>query len=213
MKEYHKIETLYKRDMEGTKKLIEGAFRDPTIEYLKDNRWIGKEKIDGTNIRIYWDGHRVSFNGRTDNAQIPGDLVNLLNIMFCTLEAEQIFEEKFGEKEVYLFGEGFGSGIQKVGNRYKSKKDFILFDVEIDGYYLGMDEVRDIAKTFNVDVVKILKEGTLDELVQFVKSNPLSQTAEDSSLVIEGLVAVPVVEIKRRDGKRIIVKIKVEDFQ
>ena len=34
---YQKIETLYKRDMEGTKKLIEGSFRNELVEYLKDN--------------------------------------------------------------------------------------------------------------------------------------------------------------------------------
>lgn len=37
MVEYNKIETLWKRDMEGTKKLLEGEFRNPTVEFLKDN--------------------------------------------------------------------------------------------------------------------------------------------------------------------------------
>lgn len=34
MKTYHKIETIYQRDMNGTKKLMEGAFRDKTVEFL-----------------------------------------------------------------------------------------------------------------------------------------------------------------------------------
>jgi hypothetical protein len=38
MKEYHKIETLFERDMEGTKKLIKGKFRNECVEYLKDKR-------------------------------------------------------------------------------------------------------------------------------------------------------------------------------
>lgn len=38
MKEYHKIETLYERD-EKTKKLINGKFRNQTVEFLKDNIW------------------------------------------------------------------------------------------------------------------------------------------------------------------------------
>ena len=45
---YTKIETLFNRDMEGTKKLIEGNFRNETVEYLKDNEWEFTEKIDGT---------------------------------------------------------------------------------------------------------------------------------------------------------------------
>ena len=78
--EYHKIDTLFERGED--KKLIEGQFRDEAIEFLKDNKWQFTEKIDGTNIRVYWDGHRVSFHGRTDKAQIPADLVNRLNELF-----------------------------------------------------------------------------------------------------------------------------------
>ena len=44
MYKYTKIETVFKRDVEGTKKLIEGKYRDKTVEYLKDNLWIGTEK-------------------------------------------------------------------------------------------------------------------------------------------------------------------------
>ena len=78
MIEYNKIETLWKRDMDGSKKLLEGEFRNPTVEFLKDNIWQFTEKIDGTNIRIYWDGHTVTFGGRTDRAQIPVFLLDYL---------------------------------------------------------------------------------------------------------------------------------------
>ncbi len=77
MNEYHKIETLFVRDMEGTKKLIEGEYRHPLVEYLKDNIWIFTEKVDGTNVRVHWDGHTVVFGGRTDNAQMPTVLFGL----------------------------------------------------------------------------------------------------------------------------------------
>ena len=92
MIEYNKIDTLYKRDMEGTKRLLEGEFRNPTVEFLKDNIWQFTEKVDGTNIRVYWDGHKVQFGGRTDRAEIPTHLMNYLNNTFSTSEAEQIFE-------------------------------------------------------------------------------------------------------------------------
>ena len=66
MIEYNKIETLYERDIEGTKRLIEGQYRNETVEFLKDVPWEFTEKIDGTNIRIHWDGHKVNYGGRTD---------------------------------------------------------------------------------------------------------------------------------------------------
>lgn len=64
---YTKIETIYERDTEGTKKLIEGQFRNEAVKYLKDLDWICTEKIDGTNIGVIWDGHKVSFKEEPKN--------------------------------------------------------------------------------------------------------------------------------------------------
>lgn len=127
--EYHKIETLFKRD-ETTKELMEGKFRNETVEFLKDNKWQFTEKIDGTNIRIYWDGHKVSFYGRTNKAQIPAELTNRLIELFGGETNEQMFEQKFGEMPVMLVGEGYGEKIQS-GGLYRKGQDFILFDVMI----------------------------------------------------------------------------------
>ena len=57
-KTYTKINTLYKRYISGNKKgcIIIGDYSTPEFEYLKDARWLCFEKIDGTNIGIYWDG-------------------------------------------------------------------------------------------------------------------------------------------------------------
>lgn len=104
MNKYPKIEALFERDMEGTKKLIEGKFRNETVEFLKDNTWVCTEKIDGTNIGIVWDGHSVSYQGRTERAQIPAHLMNKLIEMFGGNDNEELFEQKFGENKVILFG-------------------------------------------------------------------------------------------------------------
>jgi hypothetical protein len=209
MIEYNKIETLYKRDMEGTKKLLEGEFRNPAVEFLKDNVWQFTEKVDGTNIRVYWDGHKVQFGGRTERAQIPAHLVNYLNSVFGTNEAEQIFEEKFGETEVILFGEGYGPKIQN-GGLYRNDVSFIMFDVLIAGNYQPRESVEDIAKAFGIDIVPIIFEGTIQEGVDFVKGHPDSTMG---TAKMEGLVGRPKIEMRDRCGKRIIVKIKWEDFK
>lgn len=209
MVEYNKIETLYERDVEGTKKLIEGKFRNPAVEFLKDNVWQFTEKIDGTNVRVYWDGHKVSFGGRTEDSQIPSQLVNVLNDMFLTDEVEQIFEQKFGEMPVMLFGEGYGPKIQKGGN-YRSDVSFILFDVMISGNYQPRSSVEDIAKAFGIDIVPIIMEGTIQDAVDFVKTSPKSTIGTAD---MEGVVGRPKIEMRDRCGKRIIVKIKVKDFK
>ena len=191
MIEYNKIETLYERDMEGSKQLIEGKFRNPTVEFLKDNIWQFTEKFDGTNIRIHWDGHRVNYGGRTEAASIPAHLMNKLVEMFGTDEAEQIFEQKFGETEVILFGEGYGPKIQSGGS-YRKDVSFILFDVLISGNYQPRSSVEDIAKAFGIEVVPIIFEGTIQEGVDFIKTNPKSTMG---TAMMEGLVGRPKFEM------------------
>lgn len=210
MKEYHKIETIYNRATDGSKKLIEGDFRNETVKMLKDVQWIWTEKIDGTNIRVFWDGHTVTFGGRTDRAQIPADLVNYLNSTFATPEAEELFEQKFGDQEVTLYGEGYGPKIQKVGGLYRDDVSFIMFDCMIGGVWLRRDSVEEIAKSFGVDVVPIVGTGTLEQAVDYVKTTPVS--AVSSKCPSEGVVARPACEVLDRMGRRVIVKIKVHDF-
>lgn len=209
MKEYVKIDTIFNRDTDGSKKLIPGSFRDPTVEFLKDLEWVWTEKIDGTNIRICWDGHRITFGGRTDKAQIPSDLVNWLNEHFLNNETEELFEQKFGETEVTLYGEGYGRKIQSGGAYIPDGVSFILFDVTVGDIWLTRESVEDIAKTFSIDTVPIIGTGTLDEAVAFVKTKPDSTIG---TAKMEGLVCRPKVEMYNRLGRRIIVKVKVRDF-
>ena len=211
MREYHKIETVYERDTAGTKKLIEGQFRNPAVEFLQDNVWEWTEKIDGTNIRIHWDGRQVSFGGRTDNAQIPAPLVNRLNELFGGETNAQMFEQKFGETEITLYGEGFGAKIQKGGGLYKSDGvDFILFDARVGDLWLTRDSVEDIGKAFNLRVVPVVLRCDIETAVKYVKSKPMSTIG---TAPMEGLVGRPMEEMRDRRGNRIIVKLKVRDFE
>lgn len=212
--EYHKIETLFERDMEGSKKLIDGKFRNECIEFLKDNQWTFTEKVDGTNIRICWDGHKVTFAGRTDKAVIPTPLLERLEELFGGETNEELFEQKFGEKTVILYGEGYGGKIQS-GSLYKATQDFILFDVLVipqnfDGIWIKREDVEEIAKAFSIDIVPIVLVGTIQEAVDYVKTKPLSPIGHGKES--EGLVGLPNARLTDFRGDRIIVKIKTCDF-
>lgn len=208
MLEYNKIDSVFNRDTQGTKKLIEGDYRDKTVEYLANNIWQWAEKIDGTNIRVHWDGHKVEFAGRTDKAQIPAHLLTRLEELFGGNENEELFEQMFGEREVFLFGEGYGPKIQNGGS-YRDTVDFILFDIMINGNYQPRETIVEIAKSFNIDVVPVIFEGTIQEAVDFVKTKPKSTFGTAN---MEGVVGKPLVELKDRTGHRLIVKVKVCDF-
>lgn len=211
MRTYEKIETIYARDIEGTKKLMPGVYRNPTVELLKDIHWIWTEKVDGTNIRVFWDGHSVSFGGRTERASIPAPLVNRLNELFGGEENAQLFEQQFGDREVILYGEGYGKGIQKAGPFYNpSGVDFILFDLLIGHNYQPRDSVEKCAAAFGLKTVPIVGSGTLEEAVEYVKSHPKSTMGD---IDMEGIVCRPAMELRDRGGSRIIVKVKWEDFR
>lgn len=208
MTEYCKIPNIYVRETFGKNRIIEGAYSSDVLEQLAGITWVWTEKVDGTNIRIFWDGHRVTFGGRTDKAQIPAELINYLTEKFGTVEAEEIFEQLFGEKEVILFGEGFGGRIQSAGPKYGDAR-FVLFDVMVGGKYLERSSVHSIATQFQIESVPAVGVGTLPEAVEFVKMHKQSQFGD---IEMEGIVCRPVFELKDGDGKRIIVKIKARDF-
>ena len=209
MKEYEKIETIFARD-EKTKKLNENIYRNETIQFLKDIEWEFTEKIDGTNIRIIWDGHKVSYYGRTDKAQIPTQLMNKLIELFGGNINEEMFEQKFGATPVMLIGEGYGAKIQKGGGDYRQDNNFILFDVCINNKYLSRDNVNDIANYFGIESVPVIFSGNLKKGIDFVKTKPNSTIG---TAKMEGLVARPKVELYDKNGNRLIVKIKVCDFE
>lgn len=212
MRKYEKIETLFARDMEGSKKLLPNVFRDETVKYLANNEWEWTEKVDGTNIRVYWDGHKVIFGGRTDNAEIPAELMNKLNELFGGETNAQIFEQAFGEKEVILFGEGYGRKIQNGGSYIPDGVDFILFDVLVGDNYQKREWVEQTAKIFGIKVVPIVGRGNLFDACKYVKSHPLSIIAE-KEVEMEGIVCRPIVEMRDRCGNRMIIKIKWYDMK
>ena len=206
---YQKIPGIYMREEQKLFNLIEGVYREPELELLKDIEWTFTEKVDGTNIRIVWDGHNVVFGGRTENTQIPSHLVTKLNELFMGTRMEQVFEQVFGGSKAILFGEGYGAKIQKGGGDYSETQKFVLFDVKVEEWYLRREDVEGVASKFGLDVVPIVAKGRLQKGVDIVKAGLKSQWGDFTA---EGLVAKPSVDLFNRKGERILTKIKTEDF-
>ena len=209
---YHKILSLFKRNMEGDKKFIIGDWTTPELAFLKDQDWVWTEKVDGTNVRIMWNGKEVVFGGRSDDAQMPLNLVQVLDQMFKTFEPRQKFAEIFGVEDcdVVLYGEGCGAKIQKGGGNYKADgADFVLFDVAVNGIYLERENIEDIGNKFGLKIVPIIGHGTLEEAIELTKKGFKSQWGD---FIAEGIVARPRVELLTRRGERIITKVKYRDF-
>lgn len=214
MKQYHKINGLYKRDDNGD--FIIGDFAQPEFAYLFNNEWIGTEKIDGTNIRIIWDGKKVEIKGKSDNANIPSFLQTKLEEIVSKINWEEVFpgiDRDFDGNRianVTLYGEGYGAKIQKGGGDYiPDGVDFILFDVWINGWWLKREDVDGIAAKLGIKSVPVLFKGTLGQAIEMVKGGFKSTIGNAKA---EGLVLVPSVSLFSRKGERIITKLKTRDF-
>ncbi len=208
MNEYNKIYSPFVRD-QVTNKLIKGEWSRPEFGYLADKKWIATEKVDGTNIRVMWDGKNVTFGGKTDAAQLQTSLIQVLQDKFMTITARQKFAEKFADKQVCFYGEGYGAKIQKGGGNYRTDQGFVLFDVKIGETWLNIGAVAGLAESFGMELVPTVKEGTLLELIEYVESKPKSTYGDFES---EGVVARPEMVLLNNNRERLITKIKVKDF-
>lgn len=208
MREYHKIQSVFKRDMEGGgKSLLIGQWTLPEFEYLANNTWTFTEKVDGTNIRIMWQNDTMTFGGKTDNASIPAKLVDRLRERFPDDSGfKAAFTPPHGS--VCLYGEGYGTGIQK-GDCYRADQDFVLFDVRVGEIWLQRKDVEDVAEKLNLNVVPVIGAGTLYDCINFVRNGVDSVWGPFQA---EGIVARPLVELSTRGGQWIITKIKCRDF-
>lgn len=203
--EYTKIQTLWKRDDRGV--VVIGDYSLPELEYLAGNFWTWTEKIDGTNIRLHWNGAEVTIGGRTDNAQVPARLVANLAPLIDPGLWKSVFPDA---DDVTVYGEGYGAKIQS-GGMYRPDQALIVFDVLVGPWWLRPADVADVACRLGLDVVPAL--------------TPMSLTLAWTSLCaghfdsawpgarIEGYVGRPAVELFSRKGERLLVKMKVRDWR
>ena len=220
MAEYQKIQTLFKRDERNI--IIPDQFTYPEFEVLKDLKWECTEKIDGTNIRIELessgnseDGIIMSFKGRTDKAVIPEHLLTKLNWLF---DRERLMEvlnitDETQNCNITLYGEGYGAKIQKGGNYISNDVNFILFDVKIGKWWLDRESIKDIANKLGISAVPLMGYMTIPEAIEYVKKGFKSTIAENKDYDAEGLVLKAPCGLLKRDGERLITKIKTVDFR
>lgn len=209
MKKYHKIFPPFNRHTEGPnrKKLDVGKWFSPELEMLRDVPWNWTEKINGTNIRYHWDGHKPELGGRTDDASIPAKLVRFMT----DLLPEELFEQAFGQTAVTLYGEGFG-GNAANSRAYGTDYRFALFDVRIGQWWLRRHDVTEISMKLGIERAPELRGMTLNEAVALVQRGVRSQLTTDPNAFAEGIIGTPACGLLDRSGHRIIVKVKHADL-
>ena len=215
----------------GEEKLDGSCMR---IEVTKAEVWddpMEPSKLEGVEFT-------VRFAGKTDNAQIPPKLQKFMEEnypdekVFSALglkkfiPVEEWVEHKWVTSdgitpsydaipEIYtIYGEGYGAGIQKAGGNYISNGvGFIVFDVKVNDIYLLTSARDEIATKLGAPIVPFMGYFTIDEAIDFVRKGFKSNIAENKEFIAEGLVLRTDLGLRNRMGKRLIVKVKYEDFK
>lgn len=227
--EYPKTENLYRRNPETHVVGPEEGFRQPEVGLI--GSWLVLDKLDGMNMRvIYKDGllpeDAVQVYGRTDRAQIPGDLMASIlswateDRLFSTFAFEA--KEQTGlpgdgpilatPDEVILFGEGIGPGIQgAAGAAYGGEKRFVLFDVVVDGHWLRWNDVKDVARKLGIGVVSSLGRDCTLEQAKAAAVGPNFPGGEPRAFIEGGILRTDPYVFDWR-GNRVGAKYKVRDL-
>jgi len=226
--EYPKINSLWKREgwyfdeqckkdptkQAGRQSFIIGDYASEEFGNIK--YWDVEEKIDGTNIRVFYKDGQVRFGGRTKDAHIPCHLLDYLQGTLTPGLLGSRFADKDGSGTgVILFGEGFGPKIQ-AGGYYSDKPGFCLFDVKIGHWWLEKDTVRGLATLLGVHTPPtVMLHSTEEEILQYVREKKCSLFAMNDPKhehVMEGVICRPIKQMLFRNGDPIMFKLKCKEF-
>lgn len=143
------------------------------------------------------------------------DMSDHLGLLTVVPTSEGQYGVRLEEVPIYIYGEYFGTGIQKCGSRYiQNGNGFVVFDIQQQGWWTPKDVRDSLCKGLGLETVPFLGVMTLEEIERKVRSGFTTQydKAADPTMIEEGIVARPVVPLCSGNGNRVIVKVKYCDY-
>jgi hypothetical protein len=132
-----------------------------------------------------------------------------------TVISEGLYGVELEEVPIYIYGEYFGTGIQKCGSRYiQNGNGFRVFDIKQQGWWLPKENRDAMCKGLGLATVPFLGIMTLRDIEDMVRSGFTTkfENAADPTMIEEGIVARPTIPLCDSSGNRIIVKVKYCDY-
>jgi len=169
---------------------------------------VATEKTNGCNSRI----------GKIDGIQMAGSMelqrkkpVDISqNIFWFPWSIENVAKmvNSLAEKHssIIVYGEIYGNKIQGgyVYDTPTGKLGYKVFDIKIDGKFLDHDDLVQICKENNVEMVPILYRGPYS--LDIIKSISDGQTTMSASHIREGTVIRPIKERHHAEVGRLVMK-------
>ena len=195
--------------MTNNKTLIEHGWARPDFDILKKAEWEFTEKVDGEQVRIFFDEATgdCDYFGKADLSILRPVIVKALDRIITPDVRRKL--APYGN--CTLFAEGFGGNVQKAGPLYGPDTEIVLFDVWLDyeQRYMNRVELERLRMQLNIPAVPHIGYGTLYEMVERVRDGFKSNWGDFTA---EGIVARPAVELTGPNG-RVITKLKRRDFE
>lgn len=186
---------------------IENLYRSKAQEILLFKELYALEKVHGTSANISWKEGKVSY--------FPGgESLSKFKSLFDEERLVKHFTE-LGHEEVTIYGEAYGGSCQKMSYMYGPELRFIVFDVMINGIWLDVPNMDEVACKFGQEVVpwrKITCDIAVVDAERDLPSSVAKMRGFTEPHIQEGIVLRPLVEMFNRYGERMIVKHKHEKF-
>lgn len=138
-----------------------------------------------------------------------------VNFTMVEPNSSKMYGVALAEVPIYIYGEYFGTGIQKCGSRYiQNGNGFRVFDIKQQGWWLPKENRDAMCKGLGLEQVPFLGVMTLRDIEDMVRSGFTTkfEGAADPTMIEEGIVARPTIPLCNGSGNRIIVKVKYCDY-
>jgi uncharacterized lipoprotein YehR (DUF1307 family) len=169
--------------------------------------------VKGDNNKVQYYDVRADFNEFDEKT-----MAAILQAKFDkkdTVVSSGMYGVELEEVPIYIYGEYFGTGVQKGGGRYiQNGNDFLVFDIKQQGWWLPKENRDAICKALGLEQVPFLGHMTLEDIEKMVRGGFATKfdRAADPTLIEEGIVARPVIPLCSSNGNRVIVKVKYCDY-
>ena len=161
----------------------------------------------------------IKENNKIQYFDVKGNVIGTVACELTYTKTEASASTFYGvaleEVPIYIYGEYFGTGVQKAGGRYiQNGNDFLVFDIKQQGWWLPKENRDAICKSLGLEQVPFLGHMTLEDIEKMVRGGFATKfdRAADPTLIEEGIVARPVIPLCSSNGNRVIVKVKYCDY-
>lgn len=154
------------------------------------------EKIHGTNCRVGFVEGEAMAGSMGLRRKRPADAELHRNTYWFpfTLPGVEALLSELAQRhrQVILYGEVFGAGIQSFHYGVTGRLGFAAFDLLVDGRYLDWHDLRSTLARFTLPMVPVLYEGPLT--LDVVREHSAGRTTYADQHVREGVVVRPLRE-------------------